>query len=140
MPNFTTPFEKVFNALRFVTKPITSAATDPIKLYDRAGTLISTITSGWFDEEVTSEYEFEETVELSITHRAGVAFENAKFFVFRGYRYEAKGFPATAKGNPRLWVWRLKPVGVEAASYTVLRVSETHYLTAATDQPLQVSE
>lgn len=141
MPSkFTGPFQKVFDALRFVTKPISKPSSDPLKIYTRAGVLITTLTAGWFDDIVAAEDDFEETLKLYVTDRTGVAFSQAKFFVFRGFRYEAKGFPSYPKDDPQLWVWTLKPVGVEQTAFVALRVSETHYLTTATDAPLQVSE
>lgn len=113
MPDLTAPFSKVFDVIRLVSRPITSTSSDPLRLYGDDGQLLDTLTEGWFTDELTQEQTFERILELHVTHRDGVRFEQATFFGFGGYKYERVNFPNPPVNNPREWVWQLKPVGVD---------------------------
>lgn len=87
--------------------------TGPLSLLDRSGTQLANglITSGWISDEIAEEQTGGRTVELRITDRIGIAFESAVFFGFGGIRYEREGDANPPAGNPREWIWNLRPVG-----------------------------
>jgi hypothetical protein len=72
---------------------------------------LATITYGWYPGEVSGEQIGERVTELHVTDRDGVAFLDAVFFAFGGYRYERASFANPPTGAPREWIWRLKPIG-----------------------------
>lgn len=116
MPDLTRAHSKVFDAL----KRITMARPTPLRLYDDDNALLATITTGWFPEEINNETEGEETKQIHITDRTGVNFALANFFGFNGYLYERVSAPARPDGNPREWIWKLRPVGAEVLEATFI--------------------
>lgn len=109
--NLTKPFVKVFDALRIVTQEDNKAG---VFLYDAKNVLIAEIKTGYLREEVIQENNGGEVTILSITHRAGVDFRKAVFFELVGYKYERQAAPQPPTGNPKLWIWTLKPVSYPA--------------------------
>lgn len=116
MPDLTKAHSKVFDVL----KRIGMARPTSLRLYDDDNTLLATITKGWFPEEVNNETEGEETKQIHITDRTGVDFAAASFFTFGGYVYERISAPARPDGNPREWIWKLRPTGVEVVAATFI--------------------
>lgn len=119
-------------------------AGDTLRLYNKSGTLISTVTTGWLHGEISEEQSGGQRItELHITARTGIDFSLVKFFGWGGYKYESSGFPNPPVNNPREWVWQVKPIGLDSAATltaTVLRFSATTYAAAASDVALKVSE
>lgn len=116
MPDLTKAHSKVFDVL----KRITMARPTPLRLYDNDGGLIATITKGWFPEEINNETDGEETKQIHVTDRTGIEFGNAVFFGFNGFKYERTTAPARPDGNPREWIWKLKPAGLEVLEATFI--------------------
>lgn len=109
MPDLTKAFGKAYDGLRKVIL----ATPSNLRLLDDDGAELATITQGWTVDEVSSEEQLGRIVEVRITDRVGVEFEKAVFFVWGGYQYERAAFPNPPATNPREWVWRVKPVGVD---------------------------
>jgi len=101
---------KVYDVLRRFT---TATPKTPLKLYKNDGTLIATITRGWFPEDITGESDGGEVKTVTITDRTGITFSQVSFFGFGGYKYERTSAPARPDGNPRQWVWNVKPAGLD---------------------------
>lgn len=117
MPDLTKPFSKVFDAIRLVSQPIANRTIVPLRLYDKAGALLATITTGWFTDELSQEQSGGQRItELHVTARDGIDFTLAKFFGWGGYKYESKGFPNPPVNNPREWVFSVKPVGIDSVT------------------------
>lgn len=113
MPDLTKPFGKVFDALRLVSQPIRNTTAVPLRLYGDAGELIATVTTGWFTDELSPEQVGERVTELHVTDREGVAFTEAVFFGWGGYKHERTRFPNPPVNNPREWIWSVKPIGLD---------------------------
>lgn len=109
MPDLTKAHTKVFDVL----KRITMARPTALRLYDDDGVLIATITKGWFPEEINNETEGEETKQIHVTDRTGIDFREATQFGFGGFRYERTTAPARPDGNPREWIWKIRPIGLD---------------------------
>jgi hypothetical protein len=118
-------------------------AGDTLRLYNKSGTLITTLTTGWVTDEQSQEQSGGQRVtELHITARTGVDFTLAKFFGWGGYKYESKGFPNPPVNNPREWVFSVRPVGIDSTATltaTVLQVSSSQYLAISDDVALEVN-
>lgn len=110
MPDLTQPFFKVYDAIRIIK---TVDVNDPLKLYDRKGQLIETITSGWYPDEITPEQTGQRILEVYIVDRPGIEFSTVVFLAWGDTRHERNAEPNPPKGNPRKWTFSLKPIGVE---------------------------
>jgi hypothetical protein len=110
MPDFTKAFGKAYDAIRSVTQ---SKPSD-LRLYDDEGIELDTIAKGWYSEEVTDETTGQRVVEIRITDRdCAEYFPDVVFLGFSGVKYERTSAPNPPVNNPREWVYRLKPVGIE---------------------------
>ncbi|TXH50663.1 MAG: hypothetical protein E6Q97_19940 [Desulfurellales bacterium] len=107
--DFTKAFSKAYDGLRRVTQPVAS----PLRLLDNDGAELATIEKGWIFEEVSGEEIGERVIEVRVTDRTGIEFEDAIFLVFNGRQYERLRSPNPPAGNPREWTWRCKPVGTD---------------------------
>lgn len=110
--DLTKAFSKAYDGLRRVAQPVAS----PLRLLDSDGAELATIEKGWVFDEVAGEEVGERVVEVRVTDRAGVEFDDVVFLVFSGRQYERMRFPNPPAGNPREWVWRVKPVGTDPDS------------------------
>lgn len=110
MPDFTKAYSKAYDAIRSVTQAVKS----DLRLYDDEGIELDTLRRGWYSEEVTDETTGQRVVEVRITDRdcAGY-FPDVVFLGFGGVKYERSGEPNPPVNNPREWIFRIKPVGVD---------------------------
>jgi hypothetical protein len=109
MPDFTKVFQKAYDVKRTVLQPRAGELT----IYDNDGQCLQTITKGWFSEEISGEEIGGRIIELKVTDLDESDFSDAVFFGFGGYRYERNAPANPPTGNPRQWIWRIVPVGVE---------------------------
>jgi hypothetical protein len=107
MPDFTNVFTKVYD----VTRKVADNVTSDLNLYDNDGGVIETIQTGWVVEE--QQIPNGRVITLRVTDRDGADFASAVFFGWGGFKYERNGFPVPPTGNPREWIWEVKPVGVD---------------------------
>lgn len=112
MATFTKAFGKAYDAIRRVTM---ADPTSTLTLFDDAGAEIDVIEKGWLAEELIGEQFGGRAVELRITDAEGTDYSAVVFASWGGYRYERSGFPNPPTGNPQEWIWRMIPVGKEAA-------------------------
>lgn len=112
MPDFTKAFSKAYDGIRRVQQ----ARPSPLRLLDNDGAELALIEKGWTFDEVSGEEIGERVIEVRVTDRDGVEFDDAIFLVFSGRQYERMRSPNPPAGNPREWVWRLKPVGLDPDS------------------------
>lgn len=110
MPDLTKAFAKAYDAIRLVTLP----EKTELNLYDDDGNLIETVTKGWTFEEKAGEHTGERVVEVRVTDLNNSDFNDVVFLGFSGIRYERTNPSNPPIGNPREWVWTVKPAGLDS--------------------------
>lgn len=106
--DLTRAMEGAYNQLRRVTM----GQETTLALFDDNGQLVIEIRSGWYPETIEGNETGRQVSQVRVLQPGPpIDLERVTFLEFGGGRYEQEGFPDPPTGNPREYIWRLRPVG-----------------------------
>jgi hypothetical protein len=107
--DLTRVMEGAYNQLRRAVM----AQETTLAFFDDNGELVAEIRSGWYPETIEGNSTGRQVSQVRVLELGTpIDLDRVTFLEYGGCRYEQEGFPDPPTGNPREYIWRLRPVGV----------------------------